>query len=213
MDDQPVVELDYAGDGPIVVIGGTNDPATPIRWAEEMDAGLGPNSRLVRYTGEGHGQLLVSTCVTDIESAVLADLELPDEDTVCEPDPPVERPDWWADLPLPDGVSDVVALPAVNAALGLTDTLGYGETRTTDMTAREALDAYGGALEDAGFTGLGEQELPIDDVLDGAFLTPEGDVLLVITMGPAAFDTEELAGAKPAVPEGQTVILLAYVPN
>ena len=30
-----IVELDYSGAGPIVVVGGTNDPATPIRWAEE----------------------------------------------------------------------------------------------------------------------------------------------------------------------------------
>ena len=28
------VKLAYAGDGPIVVIGGANDPATPIRWAQ-----------------------------------------------------------------------------------------------------------------------------------------------------------------------------------
>ena len=53
-----------------VIIGGTNDPATPIRWAEEMVGELGPSAMLVTFTGEGHGQLLVSTCVTDIEATV-----------------------------------------------------------------------------------------------------------------------------------------------
>jgi pimeloyl-ACP methyl ester carboxylesterase len=48
------VELAYSGEGPIVVVGGTNDPATPIRWAEEMTAALGPNATMVKYTGEGH---------------------------------------------------------------------------------------------------------------------------------------------------------------
>jgi pimeloyl-ACP methyl ester carboxylesterase len=80
------VELSYAGDGPVVVIGGTHDPATPIRWAQKMTAELGPNARLVTFDGEGHGQLLASTCVSDIEGALLADLTLPQADTVCEPD-------------------------------------------------------------------------------------------------------------------------------
>lgn len=213
MEDQPVVELSYQGEGPIVVVGGTNDPATPLRWAEEMDAELGPNSRLVTFTGEGHGQLLASTCVTDIEAAVLAERTLPEEGTVCDPDPVVERPSWWDDLPVPEGVSDVVALPAVNAALGLTDTFGYGETRTTSMGARAALDAYGEALADAGFAPLGEQDIGIDDALNAAWFTPDGAVVILVVMGPAAFDTEDLASAKASVPEGKTVILLAYVPE
>ena len=98
------IELSYDGDGPIVVVGGANDPATPIRWAQEMTAASsGSNARMVTYTGEGHGQLLVSTCVTDIEGALLADLTLPEADTVCEPDPVVDEPDWWDALPVPDG--------------------------------------------------------------------------------------------------------------
>ena len=48
------------GDGPILVVGGENDPATPFRWAEEMTAALGDEAVLVTYTGEGHGQLLGS---------------------------------------------------------------------------------------------------------------------------------------------------------
>lgn len=213
MPSQQVVNIDYQGDGPIVVVGGTNDPATPIRWAEEMTSELGPNARLVKYTGEGHGQLLASKCVTEVEGDLLSSLSLPDEGKVCDPDPVVEQPGWWGDLPLPDGVSEVVDLAAVKAALGLSDTLGYGETRTSDLTGRQVLDAYGTALDGAGFRSLGEQDIGISGVLDGAFMSPEGDVLLVITMDPEAFDTEELGSAKGSVPAGKTVILLAYVPN
>ena len=109
--------LSYAGDGPIVVVGGDNDPATPIRWAQKMTGELGPNTRMVTFTGEGHGQLLVSTCVTDIEGAVLADLKLPDPNTTCDPNPVVPKPDWWDTLPVPDGMSDVADLARWPASL------------------------------------------------------------------------------------------------
>ncbi|MGZ4791209.1 MAG: alpha/beta fold hydrolase, partial [Ilumatobacteraceae bacterium] len=52
------VKVSYAGKGPIVLVGGSNDPATPIRWAQKMAGELGSNARLVTFTGEGHGQLL-----------------------------------------------------------------------------------------------------------------------------------------------------------
>ena len=206
-------QLDYAGDGPIVVIGGTNDPATPFRWAEEMAAAMGPNAALVTFTGEGHGQLLASTCVTEIEGALLADLTLPDDGTVCDPDPAIERPEWWGDLAIPTEYSEVVSLPAVKAALGLTDTLGYGETRTTTLDAQAAVEAFEATLADAGFQSLGSQDLGIDDTAEFGFLAPNGDLFIVLAMGPAAFDTDELSGAKPSVPPGQTVVLYFYLPQ
>ena len=86
-----LVPISYTGAGPVVVVGGVNDPATPMRWAEKMATDLGANARLVTFTGEGHGQVLVNTCVTDVEASLLADLKLPDPGTVCDPDPPVER--------------------------------------------------------------------------------------------------------------------------
>ena len=38
---------------------------------------MGPNVSLVSYTGEGHGQILSSTCVTDAEALVIRDLRAP----------------------------------------------------------------------------------------------------------------------------------------
>jgi pimeloyl-ACP methyl ester carboxylesterase len=212
MPSQTAVELRYSGDGPIVVIGGLNDPATPIRWAKEMTAALGPNARMVTYTGEGHGQLLTSACVTKLEGALLADLELPDTGTTCEPDPVVSQPDWWSDLPT---VADQqpLELPAVKAALGLSDTLGYGETWVTSLDGAAADEAWSNALDAAGFDDLGTQDIGIDGVTDHAFLAPNGDLLLLLSMDPTAFDTDDLTSAKSSVPAGKSVVLLAYVPQ
>lgn len=208
-----IIELDYAGEGPIVVVGGTNDPATPFRWAEEMTAELGPNARMVTFTGEGHGQLLASVCVTEIEAAVLADLMLPDEGTVCEPDPAIEEPAWWGSLEFPEEFSDVVALPAVSAALGLTESLGYGEMRTTSLGSQEAADAFEVVLNELGLETAGNQDLGIADTVETGYFTPEGDLLVVIVIGPAAFDTDDLSSAKASVPPGQAVVLYFYLPQ
>jgi pimeloyl-ACP methyl ester carboxylesterase len=203
-------ELSYDGDGIVVVIGGENDPATPFRWAEELDTALGPNSRLVKFTGEGHGQFLVNSCVTDIEAAALAEGELPDEGAVCEPDPDVPEPDWWSGLPVPDGVSDPVALPGVNAALGITPSQIFAETRITDLSGDEAAEAYAAALEEVGAEALGDNPIGIDGTNSKAYAV-DGDVLLVITLSPEAFDTDDLSSAKAGVPGGKTVVLLAFV--
>jgi pimeloyl-ACP methyl ester carboxylesterase/predicted small secreted protein len=213
--DPPVTPfaVDYRGEAPVVVIGGLNDPATPIRWAEELTAAMGPNARLVPYEGEGHGQLLSSTCVTDIEAAVLADLTLPDEGTTCSADPPVERPDWWGDIPTPNGVGDPVDLPALAAALGVTPSIGYGEFRTTTLDETAAADAYEQALTDAGFESAGEQDLGIDGTVYRVFLSPGFDALAVVTIGPDALASDDLAGAAGEVDPGTTVVLLLYVPT
>jgi pimeloyl-ACP methyl ester carboxylesterase len=54
------------GDRPIVVVGTTGDPATPIAWADSLAKQL-TNGRLVRFTGEGHtGYNRGSDCVNKI---------------------------------------------------------------------------------------------------------------------------------------------------
>ncbi|MFZ4719241.1 MAG: alpha/beta fold hydrolase [Ilumatobacteraceae bacterium] len=212
MPSQQPTEIAYEGDAPIVVIGGTKDPATPIRWAKEMTAALGPNARMVTFTGEGHGQLLVSTCVTDIEAAVLADRTLPDPDTTCDPDPAVERPSWWGDLPVPTGHT-LQDIPAVKAALGLTDGLGYGQTWVTDEARDVADQAWADAMTDAGYRDLGSQDLGLKDVLERGYMSRDGDLVVVITLGASAFDSDELVAAKGAVPPGKTIVMVAYLPQ
>ena len=78
--------LSYDGDAPILVIGGTRDVATPIRWAEEMAEALGSSAVLLTYTGEGHGFVGLSTCVTELAARVIPDGVLPEPGTSCDPD-------------------------------------------------------------------------------------------------------------------------------
>jgi hypothetical protein len=119
---RPIDSISYSGDAPIVVVGGVNDPATPIRWATEMTAALGSSATMVTDSGEGHGQLLASKCVTAIEAALLTDLTSPDDGTVCAPDPDIEEPTSWSSIPQPEGVDSATDSPEINAALGVTTT-------------------------------------------------------------------------------------------
>ncbi|HEY4610486.1 MAG TPA: alpha/beta fold hydrolase [Ilumatobacteraceae bacterium] len=205
--------ISYSGDGPIVVVGGENDPATPIRWAQKMVGELGPNARMVTYTGEGHGQLLANNCLTDIAVSLLSDLTLPAKDTECATDPVVPEPAWWDSLPVPDGFSDAVAMPAVSAALGATPTDVFSELRTTKLSAQDAIDAYSDAIQRTGFDKFDAPlAIPIDDVAQGVYAEKaSGAVLAVIAFGPKAFDDEALQSAKVDVPPDTTVVWLFQV--
>ena len=46
--------VNAAGSGPILVVGGKGDPATPYQWAPRLTRELG-TARLLTYEGEGHG--------------------------------------------------------------------------------------------------------------------------------------------------------------
>jgi len=205
--------ISYSGDGPIVVVGGENDPATPIRWAQKMVGELGPNARMVTYTGEGHGQLLANNCLTDIAAKLLSDLTLPAADTTCDTDPVVPKPPWWDSLPVPDGFSDVVTMPAVSAALGATPTDVFSELRTTTLGAQAAIDAYSDSIRRIGFDQFDAPlAIPIDDVAQGVYADQtSGAVLAVIAFGPKAFDDEALQSAKVDVPPDTTVVWLFEV--
>jgi hypothetical protein len=167
---------------------------------------------MVTYTGEGHGQLLVSTCVTDIEASLLTDLTLPDPDKVCDPDPIVEKPDWWGALPVPDGISDVASLPALTALLA-DPTQVFSEMRTTSLSAKDAVAAYNDALLGDGFQQFdAPQVLPIDDVTQGGYVDFSGRAVIVVALGPKAFDDKQMQSAKAEVPPNTTVVWVIAVP-
>jgi hypothetical protein len=209
---QTPVSLSYSGKGPIVVVGGTKDPATPIRWAQEMTKELGAQARMVTFDGEGHGQLLASKCVTKIEGAVLAAQQLPAANTTCQPDPVVAKPSWWGDLPTFPGAT-AADLPAVLSAIGLTDTLGYGESFVTDANETDADTAFTAALKAAGFQELGTRDLGLAHTTNHVWQAANGDLLVLVGLGAAAFDDPELSSAKGAVPAGKTVVVVAYLPQ
>jgi len=209
---QPTDSPSYSGPAPIVIIGGTNDPATPIRWAQEMTADLGPSATMVTYTGEGHGQLLASKCITAIEAALLAELKSPEAGTTCAPDPEVERPTWWDSIPTPDGIDPVLDSPELIGALGITPTDAYSEMRTSDLSPADVLDAYKSPLGDAGFKFATEQT-PLEGTDQALYTAPGGDLFSVFVIGADAFKTPDLESAADLVPAGKSIVLLLYIPQ
>jgi pimeloyl-ACP methyl ester carboxylesterase len=76
---------DYSAEGaaPIVVIGTTNDPATPYAWAESLASTLSSGT-LLTYEGEGHTAYGRSnSCILDAVDAYLVDGTVPADGTRC----------------------------------------------------------------------------------------------------------------------------------
>lgn len=72
-----------AGSTDILVLGTTNDPATPYEWAVSL-AGTLENGHLVTYDGEGHTAYNKSNaCVNDAVDAFLVDGTVPASDPRC----------------------------------------------------------------------------------------------------------------------------------
>ncbi len=76
-------ELTARGAAPILVIGTSRDPATPLSWAEaladQLDSGV-----LVRRDGDGHtGYRAGNECVDDVVERYLVSGEVPDADVDC----------------------------------------------------------------------------------------------------------------------------------
>ncbi len=67
---------------PILLVGGTNDPATPYAWALSVHKQL-ISSVLLTRQGNGHTSYDSSACAHAVEDAYLIDLTLPAEGTVC----------------------------------------------------------------------------------------------------------------------------------
>jgi hypothetical protein len=78
---QPV--LDAPGAAPILVVGTSRDPATPLVWAEALAAQL-ESGVLVRRDGDGHtGYLAGNECVDETVEAYLVAGEVPEDTVDC----------------------------------------------------------------------------------------------------------------------------------
>ena len=71
-----------AGAGPIVVIGTTGAPSTPLQSTARMAETL-EDGRLVIVEAEQHTGYGVNRCVVDVVNRYLVDLEPPDDGTEC----------------------------------------------------------------------------------------------------------------------------------
>ena len=76
-------ELTAEGAEPILVIGTTRDPATPLAWAEALASQL-ESGVLVARDGDGHtGYNAGNQCVDDVVEAYLVSGEVPKSDVSC----------------------------------------------------------------------------------------------------------------------------------
>ncbi len=199
----------YSGSAPIVVVGGLNDPATPFRWAEELAAQMGPNVSLVTFAGEGHGQILSSSCVTEAEASVIRDLQLPAPGTTCEEDPPVARPAFWDDVPVPEGVGPLVDDPAIDLALGLPPTQVYADVWHLSGDPAAVTAAY-----QAGFGELGFDVTEAPGLLEGATalaaFAPDGTQVVILIIPPDALASNpDLEAAAELANPGQGFVIVA----
>ncbi|MEO7005962.1 MAG: alpha/beta hydrolase [Terrimesophilobacter sp.] len=72
-----------AGSAPILVVGTTNDPATPYVWAKNVAKEL-QNGHLITYRGEGHTAYNKSNaCVNDAVDSFFLDGTVPNKDPQC----------------------------------------------------------------------------------------------------------------------------------
>jgi pimeloyl-ACP methyl ester carboxylesterase len=75
--------VEYTGDSPIVVIGTTGDPATPVEWASSLRKQLG-NAALLTWEGEGHTAYgRANSCLEDPVDTYLVSGQVPADNTVC----------------------------------------------------------------------------------------------------------------------------------
>ncbi len=76
-------KINATGSGPIVVVAGKGDPATPYQWGPKLTEQL-KTATLLTYEGEGHGAYLSgSKCIQGAVNAYLIDGKVPDKDASC----------------------------------------------------------------------------------------------------------------------------------
>jgi pimeloyl-ACP methyl ester carboxylesterase len=205
-EDADIIELSYDGDAPIVVVGGENDPATPIRWAEEMAASLG--APLVRFTGEGHGFALDSLCVADIALSLFADGTLPDDETVCEPDPDLTEPEWWADVPGPASGEKRIDGSTFDGLFGFRPSRFWREYRVSSVGVEEAYARFVERMATADF-------VPDDPSAVEASSAPQffedanGNFVGLFTVSQEELESY---GFTDVVPQGHTLMALYWYP-
>jgi pimeloyl-ACP methyl ester carboxylesterase len=74
--------VDVSGAPPILLVGGTNDPATPYAWAQALHGQI-HGSVLLTRDGFGHTSYGHSTCIASKMNAYLLDGTVPADGTTC----------------------------------------------------------------------------------------------------------------------------------
>ena len=213
MDDPDMIEISYRGDAPVLVIGGANDPATPFRWAEEMAANMGDSARLVRFTGEGHSQILASKCVDEIVKRFLSEeRSLPVDGAECNPDEPVARPDWWSQIPSLDNGATVVNRAEMDAYTGLKDSDAWAEYRAAPRDAGGAFVDISLRLKKAGFSAENPDATSAEDAPQWFRAPDSSGYLGVLVFSADQIKKDGFVQPDGPVPAGNCVVMLYYWP-
>lgn len=201
--------LDYAGTGPILVIGGADDPITPLAWAERLTAALGGTASLLRYTGEGHVAFFDSACVRDAASRLLLAPTSPAVTVPCAADPDVPRPSWFDALPAVAGIDPVDLLGAL--AVVAPTTQSYAESATTSLDAVAAADLLVAAYRAAGLDVVDRTAV---DMVEGVTFerlvirTASGRTAVTLVLGPDALAADPfLAVLRTLLPEDASLVV------
>ena len=206
-----IVNIDYSGDGPVVVIGGKNDPATPFRWSEKMAKNMGDNARLVAFSGEGHSQILVSTCVDEIAGALLTKGTLPKKGTTCDPDKPMAQPAWWKSTVQVPGVP--LDKDTFDSFFGLKPVKVFAQYFAYQGTPAAAFSAYSKVLRSKGLQWSEGEET--DPTQSGQWFYDGADSDKFVGLYISGIDElEKYDMVKPAgvVPKGHIVVAVYYYP-
>ncbi len=197
---------------PTVIIGGEQDPVTPVSDAIDMFEALGPEAIVVRYEGPGHGLVELSSCLSGIAAALIEELSLPARGTGCQPDPDIERPTWWTDLLLDGWLVDVGPDPELLTAMGWSSTDYYLESGVTSLGLDELLTAADEAILGRwGTVEVGRWEFaPGVEQLNYRL---DGDLLSLIVIERNDVAEADLGPLQRFFDDGQTLVLLVHTPD
>lgn len=204
-------EIDYQGDAPIVVLGGTDDPATPMRWAEEMVTHMGTNASLLTFKGEGHSQIFVSRCVDEIAKELFNSGRKPKGDIECEADVPVAKPNWWDDVVMLDGGGINQDTMSYYFGLEVVDT--YAEFFEIEGAAEEVFAEVKAAIEGNGWVyEEGDSADPVND--PQWFVNPDDESIYVgvLMSSPEELKDNEMVEPDGIVQPGSSVVMVYFWP-
>jgi hypothetical protein len=78
----PLPERDAEGAAPIVVVGNSGDPVTPLAGSVALAEDL-TSAVLLTWEGQGHTSFPKTECITAAVNAYLVDLAVPADGTIC----------------------------------------------------------------------------------------------------------------------------------
>ena len=210
-DSSKMFKIKYEGDAPVVVLGGTDDPATPIRWAQEMVTEMGTNATLLTFNGEGHSQIFNSRCVDDIAKELFNFGRKPSGDVECDADVSVAKPDWWDDVVTLDGGG--IDQDAMGYYFGSDPVDSYAEFFEIQGSARDVFDEVKAAFEANGW--VYEEGDSADSVQDPQWFNNPVDESIYVGVwlsSPEELEKNQMVAPDGVVQPGSSVVMVYFWP-